>query len=74
MTISGLDKKAMLLLQAYAKGSGDFELLEVMSCKGGCIGGPCTLKPQAAAVAQIKKLVSESPQVPCALDDDIPEK
>ena len=40
-----------------------------MSCKGGCIGGPCTLKKQAAVIKPIKDLVSQSPKVPCALDE-----
>lgn len=65
--INGLDKKTMALLAAYAKGAGDFQLLEVMNCKGGCIGGPCTLKPQAQVIKPIKDLVSTSPKVPCAL-------
>ena len=68
MAINGLDKKAMALLTAYAKGAGDFQLLEVMNCKGGCIGGPCTLKPQAQVIQPIKDLVAHSPKVPCALD------
>ena len=66
--INGLDKKTMALLNAYAKGAGDFQLLEVMNCKGGCIGGPCTLKPQAQVIKPIKDLVEKSPKVKCALD------
>lgn len=62
-TISGLDKKAMLMLNAYAKGVGDFQLLEVMSCKGGCIGGPCTLCSQAKTIKPIKELADASPRV-----------
>lgn len=69
MAINGLDKKAMALLTAFAKGAGDFQLLEVMNCKGGCIGGPCTLKPQAQVIKPIKDLVAASPKVPCALED-----
>lgn len=71
--VQGLDKKTMALLNAYAngKGLGDFQLLEVMSCKGGCIGGPCTLKPQAQVIKPIKELVEKSPKVPCALDKNI---
>ena len=69
MAINGLDKKTMALLNAYAKGAGDFQLLEVMNCKGGCIGGPCTLKPQAQVIKPIKDLVEKSPKVPCALDE-----
>lgn len=67
MALNGLDKKTMLLLNAYARGTGDFQLLEVMSCKGGCIGGPCTLKKQAAVIKPIKELVAKSPRVKDAL-------
>lgn len=64
MTINGLDKKAMLLLNAYAQGkAGDFQLLEVMSCKGGCIGGPCTVKKQAEVIGEIKKFVEQSSKI-----------
>ena len=69
MAINGIDKKAMLLLNAYAKGTGDFQLLEVMSCKGGCIGGPCTLKRQAETIKPIKELVEKSPRVKDALEN-----
>jgi len=69
MAINGMDKKTMLILNAYAKGTGNFQLLEVMNCKGGCIGGPCTLKPQAKVIQPIKDIVSKSPKVPCALDE-----
>jgi len=70
MALQGLDKKAMLILNAFAKGAGDFQLLEVMSCKGGCVGGPCTLKPQGSVISPIKDLVAKSPHVPCALTDE----
>ena len=63
LVLNGLDKKAMLMLNAYAQGkAGDFQLLEVMSCKGGCIGGPCTLKKQAQVIGEIQKVVENSPQ------------
>jgi len=68
LTLNGLDKKAMLLLNAYAKGTGDFQLLEVMSCKGGCIGGPCTLKKQADVIKPIQEIVAQSPHVKDALE------
>lgn len=70
MAINGLDKKAMLMLNAYAKGAGDFQLLEVMSCKGGCIGGPCTLKKQAQVIKPIKDLVAQSPKVNPVFKDE----
>ena len=68
-TISGLDKKAMLILKAHAKGFGNnFQLLEVMSCKGGCIGGPCTVCTQAKAIKPIKELSENSPHIPPVFD------
>ncbi|MDD7578408.1 MAG: monomeric [FeFe] hydrogenase [Elusimicrobia bacterium] len=70
LAINGLDKKAMLMLNAYAKGAGDFQLLEVMSCKGGCIGGPCTMKKQAQVIKPIKDLVANSPKVKPAFDEE----
>ena len=70
LAINGLDKKAMLMLNAYAKGAGDFQLLEVMSCKGGCIGGTCTLKKQAQVIKPIKDLVANSPKVKPAFDEE----
>ena len=69
MAINGIDKKTMLILNAFARGTGNFQLLEVMNCKGGCIGGPCTLKKQAQVIKPIKELAEKSPKVPCALDD-----
>ena len=60
-TISGLDKKTMLQLQVYANTTPDFQLLEVMSCKGGCIGGPCTRNTAAQAIKPIQELVEKSP-------------
>ncbi|MBR4592612.1 MAG: monomeric [Elusimicrobiaceae bacterium] len=69
MTINGLDKKSMLLLNAFAKGTEDFQLLEVMSCKGGCIGGPCTIKKQAAVIGAIKDFAAKSPKIKPALKD-----
>ncbi len=68
-TINGLDKKSMLMLNAYAKGVGDFQLLEVMSCKGGCIGGPCTLCTQAQVIKPIKDLVDASPHIDPVFED-----
>ncbi|OPZ89225.1 MAG: Iron hydrogenase 1 [Firmicutes bacterium ADurb.Bin419] len=41
--IDGLDKKNIKLLSAYAK-KAPGNLIEVMSCKGGCMSGPCVIK------------------------------
>lgn len=38
--INGLDKKNIMLLKAYGKGKCPGNLVEVMSCEGGCVAGP----------------------------------
>lgn len=41
--INGIDGKTAKLLQLYAAGKLPGNFLEVMSCGGGCVGGPCSL-------------------------------
>ena len=41
--IDGLDRKSVALIRLYAAGKLPGNFLEVMSCKGGCVGGPCSL-------------------------------
>lgn len=42
--INGLDKKQLSLLSVYAKtrNADNADFLEIMSCEGGCISGPCS--------------------------------
>ena len=42
--INGIDKKTLNLLKLYASGKLPANFLEVMSCPGGCVNGPCSLK------------------------------
>jgi iron only hydrogenase large subunit-like protein len=58
--IQGLDKKSIALLRSYAKtGKCPTKFIEIMSCEGGCIGGPCNIVQKAAATrkfdAEMKK-------------------
>ena len=41
--IDGVDRKALAMLRLYAAGKLPGNFLEVMCCKGGCVGGPCSL-------------------------------
>lgn len=41
--INGLDRKSIKLLSAYAK-KAPGNLIEVMSCEGGCVAGPCVIR------------------------------
>lgn len=41
--INGIDARTAKLLALYAMGKLPGNFLEVMSCEGGCVGGPCSL-------------------------------
>lgn len=43
LAINGIDKKALGMLKAYARGKAPANFIEVMSCEGGCINGPASL-------------------------------
>ncbi len=65
--INGLDKAGMKLLANYGKiQSGEASanddtpnLVEVMACEGGCVGGPSVIANVKVATMQLKKYVSE---------------
>ena len=49
MNIDGIDKKTVRLMSTWQKKAPDVDLVEVMTCQGGCIAGPGTIvKPQVA--------------------------
>ena len=54
--IDGLDKKNIKLLKAYAKGKCPHNFIEVMSCAGGCVGGPCNINNPNSAKVKISKM------------------
>lgn len=64
--IDGLDREGMKQLAGYGKiQSGEAEvtettpnLVEVMACKGGCVGGPCVVKNTKVATVQLQKYAS----------------
>ncbi len=41
--INGIDKKTLIQLKMFAAGKIPVNFLEVMSCEGGCVNGPCSL-------------------------------
>ncbi len=62
-TIDGLNKEAFRKLKMYAAkdSAGNFNLVEVMCCEGGCVGGPgCTVGAKKSAVL-IDAYVKQSP-------------
>ena len=63
--IDGLNKEAFRKLKMYAakKSAGEFNLIEVMCCEGGCVGGPgCVVTPKKSAV-MVENYVKASPDL-----------
>lgn len=63
--INGLNKDAFRKLKMYAtkKSAGEFNMVEVMCCEGGCVGGPgCVTLPKKAAI-MVDAYVKASPDI-----------
>jgi len=63
--INGLDKQSIKDLKKYAKsGMCDLgNLIEVMACTGGCLGGNATVNSHKAASRQLTNYVNESKHI-----------
>ncbi len=63
--IDGLNKQSIRDLKKFAK-NGKCELgnlIEVMACTGGCLGGSSTINAYKPALKQLNTYVSESPEI-----------
>ncbi|HPT20344.1 MAG TPA: monomeric [FeFe] hydrogenase [Bacteroidales bacterium] len=62
-TINGLDRKQLKLLSVYAKSKNadNADFVEVMSCEGGCIAGPCSSEFPKDARKYFRLNVQENP-------------
>ena len=61
--INGTSKSEIARMRSYAKNGGPFDLLEVMTCTGGCVNGAGVINRDLKAREEIKKLVSESKKI-----------
>ncbi len=62
LTINGLNKENIRLLKQYAKTkkSDGYNLIEVMSCAGGCVAGPIVVENPKKATKEIQKIMADS--------------
>ena len=63
--IDGLNKQSIRDLKKFAK-NGKCELgnlIEVMACTGGCLGGSSTINAYKPALRQLTNYVKESPEI-----------
>lgn len=56
--ISGLDRQALKLMRSWKAKAPEAELVEVMACEGGCLGGPCLIAPPRVAKAELDRMTS----------------
>lgn len=63
--IDGLEKKTIALLKSFSiKGEcSQGNLIEVMACQGGCVGGSSILNAPKSATAKIKAYAAEGPEI-----------
>ncbi|PZX12314.1 [FeFe] hydrogenase (group B1/B3) [Breznakibacter xylanolyticus] len=59
LMIEGLNKKNIGMLRAMAKKGNGYNFIEVMSCEGGCVNGPCTVSRYEAAKQNLVKVIDE---------------
>ncbi|AQT68977.1 Iron hydrogenase 1 [Anaerohalosphaera lusitana] len=60
MQVDGIGKKELKMLRRYAKAGCDANFIEVMSCQGGCVAGPCNISKPKAAERRVRKFVEQS--------------
>ncbi len=68
--VDGLNKQSIRDLKKFAKnGTCEFgNLIEVMACPGGCLGGSSTINAYKPAVKQLTNYVNESPAISSVLE------
>ncbi|HSV27153.1 MAG TPA: monomeric [FeFe] hydrogenase [Sedimentisphaerales bacterium] len=58
--ITGINRANIALLRQYAEGKCPGNIVEVLACEGGCVGGPCTLQNSKIAKQFIEKQTSSA--------------
>ncbi len=58
--VDGIDKAQVKLFKTYAKGKHPAKFIEVMSCEGGCVGGPNVILNPKVAGTLLQKYVQSS--------------
>jgi len=59
LVINGLSKPAIKLMATWAAKPPEADLVEVMACEGGCIGGPCVIATPRLAQIELGKFAAE---------------
>ncbi|MDR0428447.1 MAG: 4Fe-4S binding protein [Puniceicoccales bacterium] len=71
VSINGIDRETLQKLRHYGSGGicEDGNMIEVMSCPGGCVGGCVTCRSTTLAQKQIKSYASEGNSISNKIDE-----
>lgn len=61
--INGLTKDSVKILKRYGTKGGENNLIEIMCCEGGCIGGPGCVNSPKKTVRSVENYVKEAQQL-----------
>lgn len=61
--VNGLSPVGIKMLKVYASKTCPGNLVEVMTCEGGCVGGAASIGNPKLAAEEVKKLVAQSPNL-----------
>lgn len=70
--VDGLSPAGLKMLKVYATKACPGNLVEIMTCEGGCVGGAGALGNPKTATNEIKKLVAQSPRL-MEMPDRLPQ-
>ncbi len=70
IAVDGLSPSGLRMLKVYATKSCPGNLVEVMTCEGGCVGGAGVLGDPKRATKEIQKLVQQSPNLVDSLKEN----
>lgn len=70
MLINGIDKAALRLLRSFPK-KCDANLIEVMSCENGCIGGCNVISTARMAARQLQQAMQDAPPITHLEENDL---
>jgi len=59
LAVNGITKQGMKLMETWAARPPEADLVEVMACEGGCVGGPCVIATPRLAQIELAKFVAE---------------
>lgn len=75
LVIQGLSKQVLALAALWNKQAPDADLVEVMACEGGCIGGPLAIAQAKSAAVFLQRYMSEPlPEAKVASSSEAVEK